>query len=204
MHQCLNFIWFWNNSTQSSLFITLQVHSICFGCQPHPSSGAHKTVTTVSGTGHILCPVNSLQKGQAASTTPIKRSTQNRNYSLRYCAATSLQRGQAWPRWREVAAQKIWPVPEAVVTVLCTPDDGCGWHPKHVEWNCRIINRLLCVASRWTVIDIGIEHFEPSRVGLKTRMKRILFDFFICSCDKNSSHLIVIQCPCDWDIIPSN
>ena len=24
-------------------------------------------------------------------------------------------------------------VPEAVVTVLCTPDDGCGRHPKHVE-----------------------------------------------------------------------
>jgi len=67
-------------------------------------------------------------------------------------AATSLQHGQAWPRWMEVAAQKIWPVPEAVVTVLCTPDDGCGWHPKHVEWTCRIINRQLCVASRWTVI----------------------------------------------------
>jgi len=30
-----------------------------------------------------------------ASTTPIIRSTQNCNYSLRYCAATSLQRGQA-------------------------------------------------------------------------------------------------------------
>jgi hypothetical protein len=29
------------------------------------------------------------------STTPIIRSTQNFNYSLRYCAATSLQRGQA-------------------------------------------------------------------------------------------------------------
>ena len=62
--------------------------------------------------------------------------------------------GQAWPRWREVAAQKIWPVPEAVVTVLCTSDDGCGWHPKHVQWTCRIINRLLCVASRWTIINI--------------------------------------------------
>jgi len=37
------------------------------------------------------------------STTPIIRSTQNCNYILRYCAATSLQRGQAWPRWREVA-----------------------------------------------------------------------------------------------------
>ena len=73
------------------------------------------------------------------STTPIIRSTQNCNYSLRYCTATSLQRGQAWPRWREVAAQKIWPVPEAVVTVLCTPDDWCGWHLKHVEWTCRIV-----------------------------------------------------------------
>jgi hypothetical protein len=90
------------------------------------------------------------------STTPIIRSTQNCNYSLRYCAATFLQHGQVltWPRWREVAAQNIWPVPEAVVTVLCAPVDGCGWHPKHVEWTCRIINRLLCVASRWTIINI--------------------------------------------------
>jgi len=92
------------------------------------------------------------------STTPIIRSTQNSNYSLRYwsyfCAANFLQRGQAWPRWRELAAQKIWPVPETVFTVVCTPDDGSGWHPKHVEWTCRIINRLLCVASRWTIINI--------------------------------------------------
>jgi len=34
------------NATQSSLFIILQVHATCFGCQPHPSSGVHKTVTT--------------------------------------------------------------------------------------------------------------------------------------------------------------
>jgi len=43
------------DATQSSLFIILQVHSTCFGCQPHPSSGVHKTVTTASGTGHIFC-----------------------------------------------------------------------------------------------------------------------------------------------------
>ena len=97
------------------------------GCQPHPSSGIHKTVTTASSTGHI------------------------------FCAAASLQRGQAWPRWREVAA-----VPEALVTVLCTPDDGRGWHPKHVQWTCRIINRLLCVASRWTIININIKKFAFS------------------------------------------
>ena len=59
------------DATQSSLFIILQVRSTYFGCQPHPSSGVHKTVTTASGTGHI------------------------------FCAATSLQHDQAWPRWRE-------------------------------------------------------------------------------------------------------
>ena len=66
------------DATQNNLFIILQVPSTCFGCQPHPSSGVHKTVTTASGTGHI------------------------------FCAATSLQHGQAWPRWREVAS--LWTV----------------------------------------------------------------------------------------------
>ena len=118
------------DATQSSLFIILQVHSTCFGCQIHPSSGVHKTVTTGSGTGHIFCGATSLQHSQA------------------------WPRSCNWPRWREVAAQKIWLVPEPVVTVLFTPDDGCGWHPKHVQWTCRIINRLLCVASRWTIIIV--------------------------------------------------
>jgi len=70
------------DATQSSLFIILQVHSTCFGCQPHPSSGVHKTVNTPSGTGHICCAATSLQRGQDSLATP-------------------------WPRWREVAAQKI-------------------------------------------------------------------------------------------------
>ena len=65
-----------------------------------------------------------------------------------FCTAASLQRGQASLATLERS------VPEAVVTVLCIPDDGCGWHPKHVEWTCRIINRLLCVASRWIIINI--------------------------------------------------
>jgi hypothetical protein len=38
------------DATESILFIILQVHSTCFRCQSHPSSGAHKTVTTASGT----------------------------------------------------------------------------------------------------------------------------------------------------------
>jgi len=88
------------DATQSSLFIILQVHSTCFGCQSQPSSGIHKTVTTASGTGHIFCAATSLQRGQASLATLEGDS----------CA-----------------------VPGAAVKVLCTPDDGCDWHPKHVE-----------------------------------------------------------------------
>ena len=84
------------DSSQSSLFIILQVHSTCCGCQPHPSSGVHKTVTTASGTGQLLC-------GYLPPTWP----------SLATLAGGS--------------CTKIWPVPEVVVTVLCIPDDGCGW-----------------------------------------------------------------------------
>jgi len=53
------------DATQSSVFIILQVHSTCFACQSHPSSGVHKTVTTASGTGHIFCAATSIQRGQA-------------------------------------------------------------------------------------------------------------------------------------------
>jgi len=89
-------------------------------------------------------------------TTPIIRSTQNCNYSLRYWSYFLCHylhpTWPSWPRWMEVAASCT--VPEAVGTVLRTPDDGYGWHPKHVEWTCSIIIRLLCVASRWTIINI--------------------------------------------------
>ena len=45
-------------------FISLRVHSTCFGCQPQPSSGVHKTVTKASATGRIFCAATSLQRGQ--------------------------------------------------------------------------------------------------------------------------------------------
>jgi len=38
----------------------LQNYSTCFGCPSHPSSGVHKTVTAVSGAGHITYPGNNL------------------------------------------------------------------------------------------------------------------------------------------------
>ena len=62
----------------------------------------------------------------------------------------------------------------AVVTVLCTPDDGCGWHPKHVQWTCRIINRLFRVSSRWTIINVACLVLPPSarRVRSERRVTR--------------------------------
>ena len=79
------------DATPNSLFIILQVHSTCFGCQPHPPLGVHITVTTASGTGHVfvrLPPCN-------------------------VAKFTTLEGGSCT-------------VPEAVVTVVCTPDNGCG------------------------------------------------------------------------------
>ena len=71
-------------------FISLQGHSTCFGCFPHPSSRVHKTVFTASVTGHIFA-ATFFQRGQAW--------TQN---------FATLEEG---------SCNDIWPVPEAVNTV---------------------------------------------------------------------------------------
>ena len=36
------------------------------------------------------------------------------------------------PRQRKVA-ETVWPVPDAVIIVICSPDDGWSYHLKHVE-----------------------------------------------------------------------
>jgi len=66
---CIILIIVQRDATQSSLLIILQVHSTCFGCQPHPSSGVHRTVTTASGTGLIFCASTSFQRGHASLAT---------------------------------------------------------------------------------------------------------------------------------------
>ena len=96
-----------NKTQQYAGVYLLQNYSICFGCPSHPSSGVHKTVNAASGIGHSIW------------------------------GTTFLQRGLIRPCRRKVAAQILWPWPEAAVTVLYTPDDGCDEHPKHLEWFCR-------------------------------------------------------------------
>ena len=93
------------------------------------------------------------------STTPITMRVQNCNYSFRYWSYFLCS--YLPPTWPSMLEGGSCTVQEAVVTVLCPPDDGCGWHLKHVKWTCRIINRLLCVASRWAVINIDQRCTEP-------------------------------------------
>ena len=59
-----------------------------------------------------------------------------------------------WPRWRKVVAQILRPVPEAAVTVLCTPDDGCDGHPKHVEYSDFAANKYLHTVASCRILII--------------------------------------------------
>jgi len=102
------------DAAQSSLFIILQVHSTCFGYQPHLSPGVHKTVTTAPGTCHIFMQLPSSNVANLAAL-------EGGSCTIPEAVVTVLCTPD-WPCWREVAAQKIWPVPEAVVAVLCTPN----------------------------------------------------------------------------------
>jgi hypothetical protein len=103
-HYCIDHVLMRSNKIQQYAGIyLLRIYSTCFGRPSRPSSGVQKTVTAASGTGHSN-------------------------------GATNFLCGLIRPRWRKVVAMLLlWPVPEAAVTVLCTPDDGCDGCPKHVE-----------------------------------------------------------------------
>jgi len=97
------------------------------------------------------------------STTPII-STQNCNYSLRYRAAISLQPGQAGLATLEGGS----------CTKNMTSTGGCSYIFVYSWWwvwltpeTCGVNlqnNRLLCVASRWTIINITLSQSSPLHI----------------------------------------
>ena len=99
------------------------------------------------------------------STVPIIRSTKTVTAASatdhNIGTATSFQRGQigTWPRWREGGqVPTLWHVPETAVTVFSTPDDGCGGHPKHVEWFCSKIN--ICILLHLVGLLLVLNYFH--------------------------------------------
>ena len=109
MYRLSILIIFQRDATQRSLFIIMQVHCTCFGCQPHPSSGVNKTVTTASG--NVQLPPSNVVR-------------------------------LAWPRWREVAAQKVRPVHKTVTTA----SGNVQLPPSNVA-------KLACVLLMMGVVD---------------------------------------------------
>jgi hypothetical protein len=64
----------------------------------------------------------------------------------------------------------VWQIPDTVDTVVCAPDDGWKYHPKHVE-QFPDINKLCNVASCWIYIwillrDYPILHISRIRVNI--------------------------------------
>ena len=55
--------------------------------------------------------------------------------------------------WSNRIATAHRPVPGCNDKFECAPDDGWGYHPKHVEMYAENIIKLYTLASRWTIID---------------------------------------------------
>jgi hypothetical protein len=59
-----------------------------------------------------------------------------------------------------VSTVTVWQIPDAVDTVVCAPDDGWKYHPKHVE-QFPNRNKLCNVASCWIYIGIYLRYTDP-------------------------------------------
>jgi len=65
--------------------------------------------------------------------------------------------GTATCRYHWQVAVPVSQIPDAVNTVVCVPDDGWRYHPKHVE-QFPDINKLCNIASCWIYIGIQDEN----------------------------------------------
>ena len=83
---------------------------------------------------------------------PIIRSANNCIYSIWYLSHRYCYLPLSWKSWNwfECAVGGVQ-IPDAVDTVLCAPDDGWWYHPKHVE---QFPHKINCVtfASCWIFI----------------------------------------------------
>ena len=136
VHRKYIFIYIQQEATLHSLFISGNC-STCFGWYLHPSSGAHTTVSTASGTCQTVMDTNKL---------------------LIKCMWVSLDTHIHFISNLFVSIT-VWQVPDVVDTVVCAPDDGWRYHPKHVE-QFPEINKLCNVVSCWVYIRIPFLAFQ--------------------------------------------
>jgi hypothetical protein len=116
------------DATLHSSFISGN-YSTRFGWYFHPLSGAHTTVFTASGICHTVTAI------------------------CRYRGRVGTGLSALWVAYATHSTLKPVPIPDAVGTAVCAPDDGWKYHPKHVE-HFPVINKLCNVASCWKYIEI--------------------------------------------------
>ena len=131
----------------------------CFGWYFHPSSGAHTSVSTASGICHTVTAICRYRGrvGTGLSVLWVAYATHStlkpvaHNHSVRHPQHTQTSSNSS-----TIAADStVWQIPDAVDTVVCAPDDGWKYQPKHVE-QFPDINKLCNVASCWIYEYIGI------------------------------------------------
>jgi hypothetical protein len=137
------------DETVHSLFISGN-YSTCFGCYFHPSSGAHTTVCTASGIYHTVTAI-CRYRGRVGNGLPV--------LWVAYVTHSTGRPVRTLPRERQIAVT-VWQIPDAVDTVVCAPDDGWKYHPKHVE-QFQERNKLCNVASCWIYIGIYLQCTYP-------------------------------------------
>ena len=95
-----------------------------------------------------------LHQSSGAHTTVF---TASGTLSNRYCYLSL-----SWKRPNCSAVPSLWQVPDAVNTVVCAPDDGWRYRPKHVE-QFPEINKLCNVAYCWIYNWIYLRCMDPER-----------------------------------------
>jgi hypothetical protein len=119
--------------------------STCFGWYFHPSSEGHTTVSTAYGICHTVTAIYRY-RGKAGTGLSV--------LWVAYATHSTLKPVPTLPQERQIAVT-VCQIPDAVDVVVCAPDDGWKYYPKHVE-QYPDINKLCNVASCWIYTCIGI------------------------------------------------
>jgi len=93
---------------------------------------------------------------------PIIRSAYNCIYSIWYLSHRYCYLPLQWQ-----VAVMVWQIPDALDTVICAPDDGWWYHPKHVE-QFPDKNKLCNIESCWTYIRIFLQCTDPWTLNFPT------------------------------------
>ena len=118
-----------NKMQQYTGIYLLQSHSTCFGCPSYPSSGVHKNCNCSSW--YRYCSI---------------------------CARNFLQRGQIWPRCRNVVA-----VPEAAVTVFYELLMMGAMDTRNMYGRFAVNKYLYTVASCWILLVHLMNPYKGSK-----------------------------------------